>query len=127
MFSVLAFIILLSVGIVKVTNPEWPRVHIYILLLLLHRDGLSRNVLVVFGQIHTLFRGNLVHGPDECVATIEYSSNFFQRKTLCLDKGKVDDEEENSNEDALNDVVFPGNGLEADWIDVSDLERGLLV
>ena len=77
---------------------------------------------MVFSQLHTLFHSNLVHSPRKSLTTIEYSSDFFERKSLRLDKCEVDDEKEDYNEGALNDVIFPGDIFETDWIDVGDLE-----
>ena len=68
------------------------------------------------GQLQTLFSRSTT--ADDGLVAVEVLGDFFEGRVSGLDVKEIDDGEFNSEPDAVEDVVLPGEVIEGNWIDV---------
>ena len=68
-----------------------------------------------------LLRGS--SSTNSSSVTIEVASNFFERRVLGLDVEEVDNDEFESEPDAVDNVVLPLDGVQSDGVDVGVEEQ----
>ncbi len=68
------------------------------------------------GQMQTLLRRSTT--ANDGLVAIEVLGDFLERRVARLDVKEIDDCELDAEPNAVEDVIFPGQGVEGDGIDV---------
>jgi hypothetical protein len=79
-----------------------------------HADGIIKTSLS--GKLKTLFGCSCT--TDDSLVAVEMFGDFLERSVTCLDVEEVHGCEFDRQPDAVEDVVFPAQVVECNWVDV---------